>query len=276
MDMTRLTADMIWGVPDDQLDLDTRLMRATGKTVKGIALEAAGLDVDDYDLSRFKAAAVPITSGLGIIGGFAKSVDAIMKRLGMDSCATDSPDVVGFAEAVDSGADIVMMSDDPLFMAYNTRERRYTDNSWGTGMGYSVCLKNAAHGLEGKKVLVVGAGRVGAWAARIMLGWGADVEVVDIVPEKAEALRKYGARPVTGVERAISDNTLVLNAAPYIIPGEVIADGSIISSPGVPHYYDREGRSKCKAIIHDPLEIGAAVMAVNSAAYTIKKEEGIE
>ncbi len=276
MDMTRLTADMIWGVPDDQLDLDTRLMRATGKTVKGIALEAAGLDVDDYDLSRFKAAAVPITSGLGIIGGFAKSVDAIMKRLGMDSRATYSPDVVGFAEAVDSGADIVMMSDDPLFMAYNTRERRYTDNSWGTGMGYSVCLKNAAHGLEGKKVLVVGAGRVGAWAARIMLGWGADVEVVDIVPEKAEALRKYGARPVTGVERAISDNTLVLNAAPYIIPGEVIADGSIISSPGVPHYYDREGRSKCKAIIHDPLEIGAAVMAVNSAAYTIKKEEGIE
>lgn len=274
--MTRLTADDIWGVPGDELDLDARLLKATGKTVKGIALESAGLDCRDYNLSRFKAAAVPITSGLGIIGGFAKSVDAIMKRLGMDSHATESPDVVGFAEAVDSGADIIMMSDDPLFMAYNTRERRYTDNSWGTGMGYAVCLKNAAHGLEGKQVLVVGAGKVGTWAARIMLGWGADVEVTDIVPEKAERLRQYGARPVVGVEKAISENTLLINAAPYIIPGEYIAEGSIISSPGVPHYYDRESRSKCKAIIHDPLEIGAAVMAVNSAAYTIKREEGIE
>ena len=273
--MTRLTADMIWGVPDDQLDLDGRLLKTTGKTVKGIALEAAGLDCADYDFSRFKAAAVPITSGLGIIGGFAKSVDAIMKRLGMDSHATSEPDVVGFAQAVDSGADIIMMSDDPLFMAYNTRERMYTDNSWGTGMGYAVCLKNAAGGLEGKQVLVIGAGRVGTWAAKIMLGWGADVAVTDIVPQKAERLAAIGARPLRDVEKAVSENTLILNAAPYIIPGEIIADGSIISSPGVPHYFDREGRRRCKAIIHDPLEIGAAVMAVNSAAYPIKREEGL-
>ena len=158
--MTRLTSDMIWGVPGDEQDLDTRLMKATGKTVKGIALEAAGLDCRDYDLSRFSAAAVPITSGLGIIGGFAKSVDAILDRLGMRSRVTSSTDVTGFREAVESGADIVMMSDDPTFVAYNTRENKFTDNSWGTAMGYAVCLKNAANGVEGKDVLVVGAGRV--------------------------------------------------------------------------------------------------------------------
>ncbi|MDO5862496.1 MAG: 3-methylornithyl-N6-L-lysine dehydrogenase PylD, partial [Thermoplasmata archaeon] len=79
--MTRLTADIIWGVPDDKLDLDGRLLKSTGKTVKGIAMEAAGLEGGDYDFSRFSAAAVPITSGLGIIGGFAKSVDAIVTRL---------------------------------------------------------------------------------------------------------------------------------------------------------------------------------------------------
>ena len=271
--MTRLTSDMIWGVPGDEQDLDTRLMKATGKTVKGIALEAAGLDCRDYDLSRFSAAAVPITSGLGIIGGFAKSVDAILDRLGMRSRVTSSTDVTGFREAVESGADIVMMSDDPTFVAYNTRENKFTDNSWGTAMGYAVCLKNAANGVEGKDVLVVGAGRVGAWAAEILAGWGAEVKVTDIVFEKAEALASVGATPLKNVEKAISENTLVINAAPYIIPGEIIAPGSIISSPGVPHYYDLEGRTRCKAIIHDPLEIGTAVMAVNSAAYTIKKEE---
>ena len=270
--MTRLTEDMIWGVPDDKMDLDTRLVKMTGKTVKGIAMEAAGLEMDDYDFSRFFAAAIPITSGLGIIGGFAKSVNAITTRLGMRGCVTQGTDVAGFSEATNLGADIIMMSDDPMFIAYNTAERKYTDNSWGTAMGYSMCLKNAAGGVEGKDVLVVGAGRVGSWATRILLDWGANVQVTDIDYSKAEALIPLGAKAIRGVENAISDNTLLINAAPYIIPGEIIAQGSIISSPGVPHYYDLEGRTRCKAIIHDPLEIGAAVMAVNSAAYTIKKE----
>lgn len=270
--MTRLTEDVIWGVPDDRMDLDSKLLKTTGRTVKGIAMEAAGLEAEDYDFSAFRAAAVPVTSGLGIIGGFARSVAAITTRLGMPSTVTSRPDVAGFAEATDAGADIVMMSDDPLFMAYNTRERRYTDNSWGTAMGYSVCLRDAAGGLEGDDVLVIGAGRVGSWAVKILRGMGARVSVADIVYEKAEALIPYGARPCRDVERAVSENTLLLNAAPYIIPGEIIADGTIVSSPGVPHYYDLEGRTRCKAIIHDPLEIGTAVMAVNSAAYTIKRE----
>ena len=244
--MTRLTEDMIWGVPDDKMDLDTRLVKMTGKTVKGIAMEAAGLEMDDYDFSRFFAAAIPITSGLGIIGGFAKSVNAITTRLGMRGCVTQGTDVAGFSEATNLGADIIMMSDDPMFIAYNTAERKYTDNSWGTAMG--------------------------SWATRILLDWGANVQVTDIDYSKAEALIPLGAKAIRGVENAISDNTLLINAAPYIIPGEIIAQGSIISSPGVPHYYDLEGRTRCKAIIHDPLEIGAAVMAVNSAAYTIKKE----
>ncbi len=270
--MTRLTADDIWGVPNDKLDLDGRLMKSCGKTVKGIAMEAAGLEMEDYDFSRFKVAAVPITSGLGIIGGFAKSVDAIVSRLGMQSFVTENTDVTGIAEAVRKDADIVMMSDDPMFIAYNTRENAYTDNSWGTARGYSVCLKNAAGGVEGKDVLVVGAGRVGTWATRFLLEWGANVSVTDIDHSKSEALVPLGAKALYDVEKAIADNTLVINAAPYIIPGEIIAHGSIISSPGVPHYYDLEGRTRCKAIIHDPLEIGTAVMAVNSAAYTIKKE----
>ncbi len=270
--MTRLTSDDIWGVPGDELDLDSRLIAATGKTVKEIAMESAGLE-GDFDFSRFNAAAVPITSGLGIIGGFARSVSAILLRLGMRSTVTSCTDVSGFKEAVEGGADIVMMSDDPTFVAYNTAERKFTDNSWGTAMGYSVCLKNAAGGLEGKDVLVVGAGRVGTWATKIMLGWGANVSVTDIDYEKAEALAPLGAKPRRDVQKAISENTLVLNAAPYIIPGEIIAQGSIMSSPGVPHYFDLEGRTRCKAIIHDPLEIGTAVMAVTSAAYTIRREQ---
>ena len=113
---------------------------------------------------------------------------------------------------------------------------------------------------------------VGSWAVRFLMDMGADVYVTDIVYEKAERLREFVAEPLEDVFAAISGNTLILNAAPLIISGEVIAPGSIISSPGVPHNYDAEAWRRAKAIIHDPLEKGAAVMAVNSAGYTIGRQ----
>ncbi len=260
--MTRLTPDLIEGVPDDKLDLDSRLLKTTGKTVKGIALEAAGID-GDLDLSGYRVAVVPITSGMGIISGFSASIDAIVSRLGMDSFVTEGTDVLGFSQAADAGADIVMMADDRKYVAYNMKDKSYTDNSWGTAKGYSVALRDAAGGLEGKEVLVIGAGMVGSWAVRFLREMGAEVSVIDIIHEKAERLAQYGARPLRDLAESISDHTLLLNAAPFIIPGEIIAEGSIISSPGVPHYYDQLARTRAKAIIHDPLEIGTAVMAVN-------------
>jgi pyrrolysine biosynthesis protein PylD len=270
--MTRLTSDLIEGVPDDKMDLDSVLRRACGTTVKQMAIQAAGLE-GDVDLSGFRAACVPITSGLGVIGGFSESVNAIVGRLGMDSYVTSGTDVQGFSEAIRDGADIVMMADDTMFIAYNVREGRQTNNSWGTAMGYSVCLRNAAGGLEGKKVLVIGAGFVGTEAVQILKGMGAEVSVTDIVPEKAEALQaRFGVKALRDKDSAISSHNLILNAAPASFPGRIMAEGSIVSTPGVPHQFDDEGRRKAKAIIHDPLEIGTAVMAVNSAAFTIKKK----
>ena len=70
------------------------------------------------------------------------------------------------------------------------------------------------------------------------------------------------------MEQALSSHKYILNAAPAIFPGRLIMEGAVISTPGVPHYFDEEGRRKAKAIIHDPLEIGTAMMAVNSALFT--------
>jgi len=268
--MTRLTPDMIEGVPDDTISLDSRLMKMCGKTVKQLSLEGAGVD-HDVDFSKVNVAVIPITSGMGVIGGFSKSVDAIIKRLGMDSHVTKDPDVLGFSEAIDEGADIIMMSDDPLFMAYNTHTRQYTNNSWGTAMGYSVALKNAAGGVDGKDVLVIGAGRVGTEAVQILKGWGANVSVTDIKFDRALDLEKrFGVKALEDVEMALSTHKFVLNAAPAIFPGRLIMQDAVISTPGVPHYFDEEARKKAKAIIHDPLEIGTAMMAVNSALFSMR------
>ena len=61
--MTRLTPDLIEGVPNDEIDLDSRLLKMCGKTVKQLALEGAGCD-HDVDFSKFRVACVPITSGV--------------------------------------------------------------------------------------------------------------------------------------------------------------------------------------------------------------------
>jgi len=267
--MTRLTPDLIEGVPDDTLDLDAKLMKMCGKTVKELALEGAGVD-HDVDFSKVRVAVIPITSGMGVIGGFSESVNAIVKRLGMESYVTKGTDVNGFDQAINDKVDMIMMADDAKFVAYNVHTAGTTNNSWGTAMGYAVALKNASGGVEGKDVLVIGAGLVGTEAVKILKGWGANVSVTDIKFEKAQILEeKYGVKALEDVESALESHKYILNAAPAIFPGRLISEGAVVSTPGVPHYFDEEARKKAKAIIHDPLEIGTAMMAVNSALFSM-------
>lgn len=269
--MTRLTPDLIAGVPDDEIDLDDKLMKGTGKTMKMISLEAAGLK-EDMDFSKYRAAVIPITSGMGVIGGFSQSVDAIVRRLGINSHVTKGTDVQGFSEALSEGVDLVFMADDSMFIAYNVRENKFISNHFGTALGYSVVLKNAAGGIDGKDVLVIGAGFVGSRAAKLLRDMGANVSITDKIGSKAhEVGKQLGIRVIDDVDEALSAHKYVLNAAPAIFPGRLIMDGAVISTPGVPHYFDEEAWSKAKTIIHDPLEIGVATMAACSIAFSVNK-----
>ena len=264
--MTRLTSDDIEDVWDGAR-LDTRLEAATGRTVRELAMEAAGLP-GGMDLSSFSVVSVPITSGLGEIGGFAQSLDAIARHLGMRSHVSNVPDVSGFAAAVESGADIVLMADDDRFVAYNTVTGTVADNARCTALGYSYALRDAAGGLAGKEVLVMGAGFVGSEAVRILRHM---VSVTDIDAEKARRLAVYeGVGWIEDVREAVSTHRLILNATPGTIPGQDMMQGAIVSSPGVPYSFDDEAGRRAKAIIHDPLEIGAAVMLTVAVSDTVR------
>lgn len=270
--MTRLTPDMIAGVPDDEIDLDSKLLKGTGKKMKSLAAEAAGLD-DSIDFGKYTAAVIPITSGMGVIGGFSQSVDAIVRRLGIKSHVTEGTDVQGFSEALVSDVDLIFMADDSMFVAYNVREKKFISNHYGTALGYSVVLKNAADGIEGKDVLVIGAGFVGSRASKILRDMGANVTITDKITKKAhEVAEELHINVADDVDEALSSHKFVLNAAPAIFPGRLIMDGAVISTPGVPHYFDEEAWAKSKAIIHDPLEIGVATMAACSIAFSVNKE----
>ena len=269
--MTRLTEDVIRDVPLRISDLDRELEGKVGMNMRELACHAMNVNIKSIDLGSYTAAIVPITSGKGIIEGFSRSVAAAVRATGMRPLVTDSFDVAGISEAFTSGADIIFMADDEKFIALNTMTGSFSDNIWSTARAYVTALKLADGGLEGKRVLVIGAGRVGTEAVKLLRKEGATVDVTDILPHKATDLesRFGGVRAIGDVSTAIIDNRLILNASPGKIPGRLIQEGAVISSPGVPYAFDEEGERRAKMIIHDVLPLGVAVMAIASIGLSL-------
>jgi pyrrolysine biosynthesis protein PylD len=268
--MTRLTPEMIRDTPNVS-KLDYELMSEIGTDLLGVARSAAGVRGQNIDPRMYTAEVVPVTSGLGVISGFADSVAAALRDLGMRCNVTERPDVAGFYESVRSDADLIFMADDDEFVAYNVRAHGCVDNTEGTARGYTAALRIAAGGsLSGKDVLVVGGGLVGSAAVRILVAEGAKVTVTDKLSERAERLQALyrGVEAIAKPEEAIAGADYIVNCSPAHIDSSLIRKDSVISSPGVPHTFDAEAYAKARVIIHDPLSIGVASMAMMSASLS--------
>lgn len=269
--MTRLTPEMIEDVPRSFPERDADLMDTLGLTLKDLAYRSVGMLPPDLALDELVAAAVPVTSGKGVTEGFSRSVCAILEHLGMSAFVTGRTDVAGLSDAISVQADIIFMADDQEFVALNRHAGMAVNNTRSTARGYVAALERAAGGLEGKHVLLIGAGRVGSYAAELLVGEGAVTTVFDVDRGRAEALRgRFKALSICAdPAEAMVESTLIFNASPAAIPGSWIREGAIISSPGVPYGFDRGGEEKARLIVHDPLQIGVAVMAIWSASLSM-------
>ncbi|MBI0584191.1 MAG: 3-methylornithyl-N6-L-lysine dehydrogenase PylD [Methanomassiliicoccus sp.] len=272
--MTRLTPEMIRNVPRASAERDADLVKVLGTTLKGLAYEAVGISPRDLVMEELTAAAVPVTSGKGATEGFTESVSAIAEHLGMTSFVTERTDVAGLSDALSAGVDMIFMADDEEFVAMNCHARKVATNTCSTALGYFTALRLAAGGLQGKEVLLIGAGRVGSCAAELLWREKALVTVVDADITKAEALRNRfkELRVSDDLKAMVETSSLILNASPARIPGPWIREGAVVSSPGMPFSYDDEGMSKMGGLIHDPLQIGVSVMAVWSASFSLSKK----
>jgi pyrrolysine biosynthesis protein PylD len=267
--MTRLTDDMVKDIIRSLESTNEMLTSLTGMDTMELACDAIGIVPDMIDLEDIKVGVVPITSGKGIITKFSDSVAEIVRKIGMEAFVTEASDVTGLAEALSAGAEIVFMADDIKFIAINTKNGKFSNNSFATAAGYVSALKGAAGGLEGKEVLVLGAGRVGAIGAELMVEMGAVVTVYDIDKKKTDELSERIKVKITeDVNAALSVHSLVLNASPGAIDGRFVKLGAIISSPGIPFPFDGLGIKRAGTIINDPLDIGVAVMAVQAASFS--------
>lgn len=268
--MTRLTPDMINDVPYAMNDRDLQLASSIGTDLKGLAYEALGLRANDLIMEGLMIASVPVTCGKSTISGFSESVCAVVEHLGAHSFKTKKTDVAGLREALEAKADIIFMADDEEFVALNVRAGQVSNNTSSTALGYFTALRVAAGPLDGKAVLLIGAGRVGSCAADMLAAARARVTVIDSDMQRAEELvaRHRSFRIESDLEKAVKEAPLIYNASPARIPGEWIMEGATVVSPGMPFSFDAEGLRKMGTLVHDPLQIGVAVMAVWSASMS--------
>jgi 3-methylornithyl-N6-L-lysine dehydrogenase len=284
--MTRLTTDDIQDISGQLVKYDRLLVSATGRTLLGLAAWASGFSLSDVThferiTSGIKMAVVPVSSGLGVVSGFTEAVCGILVHLGFNASVTRHPDVAGFADAVDMGAQIIFAADDNRFVAICPRQGTTLDNSRATARGFVAGLDLMAGGLAGKDVLVLGCGLVGRWAVEALLTRKARVCVVDRELQKAQNTAAWAreafraaVRVAADLDQAILNYHMIVeatNAAEVIRARHVTAD-TRVAAPGMPCGITRRAREKLDGrLLHDPLQIGVAVMACEAVRIVYEK-----
>jgi pyrrolysine biosynthesis protein PylD len=276
--MTRLKEDDIDPIRRNLGVYDARLMRMTGASLRQIACRAAGVEEDSIlsILDRVRIAAVPVTSGLGVIRGFSETVAAILSHLGFGTFVTERCDVAGMAEGIERGADVLMLADDDRFVAITPARRQVVDNSRATAQGFVTGLELMKGGLGGESVLVLGCGRVGAAAAKALIARGASVSLRDIDQDRALAVLKKISQDAPdrvriegGPHIALERHELIFeatNVGGFIEPSH-LTSYSVVAAAGLPCALTPDAMAENRErILHDALEIGTATMAVQAAA----------
>lgn len=256
--MSRLIPSDISHIQASMQEYDEKFCKQTGMTMAQACRHALYLT---KDFKPKKTAVVPVTSGLGIISKFSQSVCAILRHAGAQAFVTEKTDVAGLQEAYLSGAEIVFMADDDVYAALSTGGAYQSDNGYATGIAFAAAL-DAAVACAGKTVLVLGAGPVGAAAAKWIDDCGAKVELYDPQTEKAQ----YAASACRNVKTLAQAPDLkqykyILDATPNggWIKAQDVAEGTVFSVPGMPLSLTDEAAQKVK-LIHNPLELGTIAM----------------
>jgi pyrrolysine biosynthesis protein PylD len=266
--MTRLTETDVATLTAELADVEDRLREATGLSLRDIALRAGSDGARCVQLHGARVAAVPMSSGQGVIPGFSACVVAILQHLGCDAWTTTQPDVRGIQAAVAAGAEVLFLADDHRFIALNVTKGRSADDDPATADGYVAALEAAAGGLEGRDVLVLGLGPVGRAAVRRLGAREATVFVSEPDEERIEAARAVGlVFGTVELAEGLARCDLVVDACPAadVIAADAVRPGMIAAVPGVPSAFTAEAQELLGVRhLHEPLAVGVAVMAVRA------------
>jgi pyrrolysine biosynthesis protein PylD len=266
--MTRLTADDVRELTERLTAFENDLREVAGMGLRELAMATVAEPAPCVPLHGARVAAVPVTSGQGVITGFTDCVAAILRHLDCEAWVTGQPDVRGIQDAVTGRADVIFLADDYRFVALDVRNGRCIDDDPATADGYVTALDAAAGGLFGRPVLLLGLGPVGRAAARRLVRRGAKVEVVEPNEARLQAALEIGlhVRPVA-LEEGLARCDLIFDAtpAPDIIDAGDVTERTIAAVPGIPSGFTLAAQQKLGVRhIHEPLAVGVAVMAARA------------
>jgi pyrrolysine biosynthesis protein PylD len=267
--MTRLVESDVRCLTADLEAVERDLVKLTGLGLVGIAARACGVGEDRARaaLARTHAAAVPITSGLGVISGFTECMRAILSFIGCEAHVTGAANVSGFHEALSGGDTLAFAADDDRFLAFNLSSGGWAENDRGTAEAYVAALDAGAGGVAGKPVLVMGYGRVGPLAAARLAGLGATVLVAEPDGARRAAAGAAGFETVAVTADGLARCRLVFDATPVpdIVPASWVTPDSVVAAPGMPCGVTAEAAMLLgERLVHEPLALGVAAMAVRA------------
>lgn len=262
--MTRLITAWIEDIQDTIKDFDKYLKDKTGLDLVALSAKASGFSSADIERasSEISVAVVPITTGLGIIDSFGKSVAAIVRSMGFKSFVTDSTDVDGIHEAYLRGANMVFIADDKRFIAINLHKKKIADNNYATALGYVTALEGMEGSLASKEVLLLGYGAVGKEILNCLQKKGAAVTVYDKEEYKLILLSKSNILTIDHPDK-IQHFRLIIDATSEggWIHKNMMHPELRMVAPGIPLSLDEEAFAAIEdRIVNDYLQIGVAVM----------------
>jgi pyrrolysine biosynthesis protein PylD len=266
--MTRLTEADVTTLTRDLEAFEARLLEATGLDLRDLALRTAADGDRCVQLHGARIAAVPMSSGDGVIPGFSACVVATLLHLGCDAWMATQPDVSGIQAAVAAGASVLFIADDHRFIALSLTTGRAVDDDPATADGYVTALEAAARGFHGREVLVLGLGPVGRAAVRRLSAHGAKVLVAEPDAERLATARDVGlAFEAVDLTAGLERCDLIFDASPAagIIDVAGVRSETIAAVPGMPSAFTAAAQEALGVRhIHEPLAIGVAVMAVRA------------
>ncbi|WP_156151140.1 3-methylornithyl-N6-L-lysine dehydrogenase PylD [Methanosarcina sp. Kolksee] len=249
--------------PNDLININRKLQEADSVVQKVTGLDIKGVCQALYGTSPLseKVGIVPVTSGNGIIGNFSASLHAITQYFGFDSFVTDMPDVSGYYEAVQNGAEIILMADDHTFLAHNIKNGKMANNQPCTGVIYAEIASRYLKA-DSKDVLVMGLGKVGFPGAAQLVQKGFRVYGYD--PDARLLKRAVSDLGVIPLDPANPKKfSIIFEATPCAntIPETVLSENCVLSTPGIPCAISEELRKKYDVqLVAEPLGIGTASM----------------
>lgn len=256
--MTRLKEQDINHISLKIKEYDAIFKKQTGYTMAEVAKQVTGLTT----FNNNEVAVIPVTSGLGIIGGFSETVCSILQYVGAKAYVTKGTDVAGLQEAYEKQADIIFMADDNICSAFTLDKRSYSDNGEATGKIFAAALGKAMGEIEGQEVLIMGAGPVGQAAATYLWKEGAIPVICDL--DEAKAIKLAGTLQGSYIEKSpsnLKNYTYIVDAttAGGYITEKDVDEKTIIAAPGMPLGVTKEAM-QIATVIHNPLELGIIMM----------------